>query len=95
MLLVVPDADEVAGRGEGVPRDVKPTRAGEELVGVLARLQERDEALELGRVLGADVGSLADEVLRVLDTTDSAVDRLAAVAGVDEDGATDGLAGWL
>ena len=45
LLLVIPDADEAAGRSEGVPGDVEPICAGEELVGVLARLQERDEAL--------------------------------------------------
>ena len=45
LLLVVPDADEAAGRGEGVPGDVKPGGGGEELVGVLARLEEHDEAL--------------------------------------------------
>ena len=42
---------------------MKPGGGGEELVGVLARLEEHDEALELGRVLGTDVGGLADEVL--------------------------------
>ena len=38
LLLVISDADEVAGRAEWVPGDVEPTRAGEELVGVLAGL---------------------------------------------------------
>ena len=33
--IVVIDPDEVAGRGEGIPRDVEPAMAGEELVGVL------------------------------------------------------------
>ena len=85
LSLVVPDADEAAGRSEGVPGDVKPGGGGEELVGILARLQERDEALELGWVAGANVGGLADEVLGVADAADSVVDELRAVAGVDED----------
>ena len=43
--------------------------------------------LELLWVLGADVGSLAQYVLRVADTTDLPVVGLVAVAGVDDDGA--------
>ena len=43
---------------EGIPRDVEPARAGEQLVGVLTGLEEGDEALELGGILGADIGSL-------------------------------------
>ena len=57
-------------------------------------LEEIDQALELVRVLGADVGSLAEQVLRVADTTHMAVDVLVAEAGVDEDGA-DHLPGWF
>ena len=37
---VVPDAYVVAGLSKGVPGDVKPVGGGEQLVGVLARLQE-------------------------------------------------------
>ena len=33
LLLVVSDSDEMAGRMEGGPGDVKPARAGQELVG--------------------------------------------------------------
>ena len=87
ILLVVPNPDEVAGCAEGVPGDVEPAGAGEELVGVLAGLQERDETLELGRVAGADVGSLAEAVLGIGDAADLAVHLVAAEAGVDEDGA--------
>ena len=79
LLLIVPDADEAAGRGEGVPGDVKPVGGGEELVGMRATSEKVDEALELGWVLGMDVGGLADEVLRAVDTTDEGVD-----AGVAE-----------
>ena len=44
LFTVVPDADEVAGRGEGRPGDVEPAVAGEQLVGALIRLQELHEA---------------------------------------------------
>ena len=56
------------------------------------RLEEGHEALELLRVLGADVGGLAEEVLRVADTTHEGVDARVAETGVDEDG-TDHLSG--
>ena len=91
-LLVVAEADEVAGWGEGSPGDVEPARGGEELVGEGVGLQERDQTLELLRVLGADVGSLTQQVLRVADATDEGVDARVAVAGVDDDG-TDRLSG--
>ena len=51
-----------------------------------------DQLLEPGGVLGADVGSLALEVLRAGDATDEGVDTGVAEAGVDDDGAADGLA---
>ena len=73
--------------GEGIPGKVEPAIAGEELVGEFVGFEEVYEALELVRVLGADVGSLAEQVLRVADTTHMAVDVLVAEAGVDEDGA--------
>ena len=57
--------------------------------------QEVDQSLELLRVLGADVGRLAQQVLGALDTTHAAVHAGIAEATVDDDGATDGLAGWL
>jgi hypothetical protein len=56
------------------------------------RLEEIDQALELLRVLGADVGGLTEEVLRVTDTTHEGVDARVAETGVDEDG-TDHLSG--
>ena len=49
---------------------------------------------ELARVLRANVGSLAKEVLRILDTTNKGVDARVAEARVDEDG-TNQLAGGL
>ena len=78
--------------GEGIPRDMKPAVAGQELVGVFTSAEEVDQALELLRVLGADVGSLSQQVLGVLDTTNESVDARVAEAGVDDDG-TDHLAG--
>ena len=95
LLLVVTDADIVAGWTEGSPRDVEPAIAGEELVGKGLGFQERDKALELGWVFGADVGSAALEVLGVLDTANESVDARIAEAGVDDDGTADGLAGRL
>ena len=87
VLAVIPDADEVAGWGEGIPGDVEPAVAGEELVGESVGLQEGDEAVELGRVLRADVGGLAFLVLGVLDASDHSVDARVAEARVDDDGA--------
>ena len=84
----------MAGEGERVPGDVKPAGAGEELVSQIVSLEEVHEALELAGVLGANVGSLAKEVLRALDATDQGVDARVAVARIDEDG-TDHLAGGL
>ena len=77
----------MTGWDEGTPRDVEPAGAGEELVGQIVSLEEGHEALELQGVLGADVGGLAEEVLRVADTTHEGVDARVAEAGVDQDGA--------
>lgn len=53
----------MAGRAEGVPRDVEPAGAGEELVSKGVRLQERDQALKLLGVAGTDIGCAALKVL--------------------------------
>ena len=79
----------MAGWGEGVPGDVEPAAAGEELVGELPGLEEIDQALELGRVFGTDVGGLAEEVLGVADTADLAVHGVTTESGIDDDGADD------
>ena len=84
----------MAGRTEGSPGDVEPAGAGQELVGIFTTAEERDQAVELGGVLGADVGSLANEVLRVPDTANKGIDAGVAEAAGDDDGA-DGLAGRL
>ena len=87
MLFIVPEADEVAGGGEGRPGDVEPAGASQQLVGVRAGAEEVDQALELSRVFGADVGSLAQYVLGVLDAADESVNARVAEAAIDDDGA--------
>ena len=81
-------------RGEGIPRDVEPAGGGKELVGMFTGLEEVHKALELLRVFRANIGSLAEDVLRVADATEEGVDAGIAVAGIDDDGA-DKLAGGL
>ena len=58
-------------------------------------VEKVDQLLEPGGVLGADVGSLANEVLRVPDTANEGVDARVAEAAGDDDGTTNGLAGGL
>jgi len=72
---------------------VEPAGAGEELVGEGMGLQEADQLLELRGVLGADVGSLALQMLRAGDATHESVDTGIAETGVDDDGTANGLAG--
>ena len=48
---------------EGVPGDVQPTVAGEQLVGIGMGAQEVHKALELLRILRSDIRSLSYEVL--------------------------------
>ena len=87
LCFIVPEADVVAGRGEGVPGDVKPGGAGEELVGEVVVAEEVDKALELSRIFGTDVGGLAEKVLGVTDTADLAINSLVTEARIDDDGA--------
>lgn len=94
LLFVIPYLDVVPRCAEGVPRDVEPAGGGEQLVGVVAGAEIVDKALKLAGVLGANVGSLTKQMLRVLDATDEGIDARVAVAGVDEDGA-DQLASGL
>ena len=66
---------------------MEPAAAGgQELVGELVSFEKVDEALELLRVTGANVGSLAEQVLRVADTTHEGIDARVAEAGVNKDG---------
>ena len=85
--FVVAEAEIVAGWGEGCPRDVEPAGAGQELVGEGVVAQEVDQVLELRGVFRADVGSLAEQVLGVADTTNEGVHATVAEARVDDDGA--------
>ena len=48
--FVVPNSDVVAGGGEGRPRDVEPAGTGQQLVGIVAGVEEVHQALELLRV---------------------------------------------
>ena len=75
----------MARLGEGVPGDVEPGGAGEELVGEGVGFEEVDEALELGGIFGADVGGLTKKVLRVFDTPNPAIDGLITKARIDDD----------
>ena len=45
ILFVVPDADVVAGSGEGVPGDVEPGGAGKEFVGEVVMAKEVDKTV--------------------------------------------------
>ena len=80
MLFIVADSDIIAGLGEGVPRDVGPAVASQEMDGIGAGAEKVDKALELLGIFGADVGGLTKEVLRALDATDEGVDARVAVA---------------
>ena len=93
-LFVIPDADVVTRLSEGVPRDVEPAVAGQELVGEFVGLEEADKALELGRILGTDIGGLAKGVLGIANAPYSTIDSLVSKARINNDGAYF-EAGWL
>ena len=84
----------MAGLGEGVPGDVEPGGAGEELVGEGVGFEEVDEALELDRIFRADVGGLAEKVLGIANAPYPAIDGLATEARINDDGSYF-EAGWL
>ena len=73
----------MAGRGEGIPGDVEPAIAREQLVGVFADFQEFDELPELRWIFRTDVGSLAEKVLGITDTPYLLIDFRIAEARVD------------
>ena len=73
---------------------MEPTCGGQQLVGQFVRLEKAHKIKELRGVLGANVGSLALQMLRVANATDQGVDARVAEAGVDDDGANH-LAGGL
>ena len=93
MSFVVTDADIMSGNAKWTPGDVEPAGAGQELVGQGVVAQKIDEQLELGWILGTDVGGLALKMLRVLDTANLCVHLTIAEAAVDQDGAADGFSG--
>ena len=78
--FVITYSDVVAGQCEGIPRDVEPAIACEQLVGVFADLQEFYEIPELRGVLRPDVGSLAEKMLGSTDTPYLLVDFRIAEA---------------
>ena len=80
ILFVIPDPDVMAGRGEGIPGNVEPVGAGQELVGEGVTAEEFHELSKLLWVSRANVGGLPDEVLRVVDASDLSIDCLAAEA---------------
>ena len=75
----------MAGLDEGIPGDVEPGGARQQLVGVRRGLEEIHEALELSRVGRADVGCLTAEVLRAADATHQAVHPAVAETRVNDD----------
>jgi len=85
-LFIMPNSNVMPGRIKRIPRDVKPAVSCQELVGVFTGAEAVDKPLELARVLGTDVGSLAELVLGVTDTTNESVDTRVAEAGVDDNG---------
>ena len=86
LLFVIAYTDVVARWVEGIPGDVEPAVAGQELVGMFTGAKEVDQTLELARVFGADVGGLAEQVLGVADATNKSVHARGAETGVDDDG---------
>ena len=82
------------GLGEGIPRDVEPAGACEQLVGIGTGFQKIHQPLELPWVFGADIGSLAQQVLRARHAAHTAVHVGITETAVDDDGANL-AAGWL
>jgi len=92
--FVIPDADEVAGCGEGVPGEVEPAIAGEELIGEGVLAKKLHKSQELRGIARTDVCSLPCQVLRVCHTPYPLVHLFAPEARIDNDG-TYQLSGWL
>ena len=76
----------MAGVGERTPGEVEPAIAGEQLVGVGARLEVVHQSPELGWILRADIGCLTDEVLRVFHPSHPGVHSLTSEARIDDHG---------
>ena len=84
----------MARLGERIPGNMEPGGCRKELVGEVVGLEEINKALELSRILGADIGGLTDEVLRVLYPAHLAIDGLVTEARIDDDWPDDGSC-WL
>jgi hypothetical protein len=74
----------VPGIGEGRPGDVEPAGTGQQLVGIVAGAEEVHQALELARVFGAGVGSLAALVPRLMaiSHTEAALNQYSSSGSV-------------
>ena len=79
----------MAGWGKGIPRNVEPAVAGQELVGVGRGAEKFHKLSELLWVSRTDIGCLTDEVLGVVDATHQTVYPSVSESGVDHDGADD------
>lgn len=64
---------------------MEPAGAGEELIGILAFLEEVHQSQESRRIFGTNIGCLANEVLRACDAANLAIHGFAAKAGIDDD----------
>ena len=82
----------MAWKSKWIPRDVEPAGASKELIGIFPFLEEIYERRKLGRIFGTNIGCLADEVLRAVDTTHQTINSSVAETRVDDDG-TDHMTG--
>ena len=83
---IIVDGDVVARHAEGLPREMEPAAAGEQLVGEGVAAQQGHQTLKLTRILGTQVGGLAQQVLAALDAPHLLVDLGCAESRVDDDG---------
>ena len=83
-LFVVSCPDVVSWRSEWIPRDVKPARAGEQLVSVLPFFEEIHEEFEPCRILRTDISRLTFQVLRIAYATNRFIYRFTSESGIDD-----------
>ena len=83
----IPTMQVVANLTYGCNQLLEPAVAGKQLVGVLTDLQELHKLPELRGVSWADVGSLAEKMLRVLNTAHLSIDGLVSKTRINNDGA--------
>ena len=94
LCFIVPNADIVAGWGEGTPGDVEPGGGGKELVGVLPFHEEIHERGELLGIFRADIGCLADKMLGVSHSANPMIDSLITEARINNNWPGDGSCGF-